>query len=96
MTGPQNDSAVPRLTVQQILAFEADCREHNMQRRAEMASTRLGIKARSYVPMLVALRQDPDRLRRALELDPITTNRMLDRLERAYNARERIAGRATR
>jgi hypothetical protein len=96
MTDQPRDSAVRRLTVQQILAFEADCREHNMQRRADMARTSLGIKARSYVPMLVALRRDPDRLRRALELDPITTNRMLDRLDRAYNARERLAGRSPR
>lgn len=86
----------PKLSVQQILAFEADCLETNIQRRAEAARRHLGIKARSYVPMLVRCLRDEEWLRRALELDPQTTNRTIDRLERSTASRERLTGRSGR
>lgn len=84
------------LTVQQILAFEADCLEVDPRRRALAAQKRLGVKPTAYVQLLVGIRDDETRLRRALELDPITTNRMLERLDRAHAARERLTGRAPR
>lgn len=86
----------PTLTVQQILAFEADCVETDPRRRANAAQRRLGVKPTEYVQLLVGIRTDEAKLRRALELDPITTNRMLERLDRAHAARERLAGRGDR
>lgn len=86
----------PKLTVQQILAFEADCLEHNPLRRAEAARRALGIKTTRYVQLLLGIRNDPEKLRRALELDPITTNRMLERLDRSTAQREQLTGRSPR
>jgi len=101
MSGDRPDLKLGELTVQQLLAFEAECRETSPHRRLEQARKRLGIKPTRYQQMLMRLyprssSHRPELLRRALELDPITTNRMLARLDQEYRKRERLAGRGDR
>lgn len=86
----------PALTVEQIIAFESRGAGSRGASTSTAIKAEFGMAGFRYRQVLVHVLGDPERLRQALELDPMTTNRVLDHYAAGFAAREQLAGRGSR